>query len=150
MDLKQTIADIDRARESIRAHIDSAGVYAFTQAVNNLGYFDYRALQAETLSHSELVQEAIGYLKSYLDLNPKDFVALNNLGVLLADSGERVQSRRLFRAALKLAPNDRNIHENLRTLDILAGKSQTKWHDVPEGAQKGERTLSSYFDPHGM
>ncbi len=150
MDLKQTIANIDRARESIRAHIDSAGVYAFTQAVNDLGYFDYRALQAEALSHSELVQEAIGYLKSYLDLNPTDFVALNNLGVLLADSGERLQPRHLFKAALKLAPNDRNIHENLRTLDMLAGKPQTKWHDVPEGAQKGERTLSSYFDPHGM
>ena len=150
MDFKRTVSEVDRAWESIRARLDADGVYAFVRAVNDPGYFDYRALQAETLSHSELVQEAIGYLKSYLDLNPKDFVALNNLGVLLADSGERVQSRRLFRAALKLAPNDRNIHENLRTLDILAGKSQTKWHDVPESAQKGEQTLSSYFDPHGM
>jgi hypothetical protein len=150
VDLDKTVAELDRARQSICARVDSDAVHAFTKAVNDLGYFDYQALQKKKVSHAQLVLETIGYLRTHLEANPKDAVALNNLGVLLANNGDRSESRRLIKAALKLASNDANIHENLRILDMLAGKPKTRWHEVPEGAQSGDLTLTAFFDPHGM
>jgi tetratricopeptide (TPR) repeat protein len=150
VDLDQVLARIDQARETISAHNNSVAVHAFTKAVNDLGYIDDRALQSRKVSHAALVKEAIGYLRSYLERSPTDAVALNNLGVLLADNGDRSEPRRLFRAALKLAPNDSNVHENLMILDILAGKPKARWHAVPEDTHAGELTLTAYFDPHGM
>lgn len=102
------------------------------------------------MNHAELVKETIGYLRSYLETNSTDAVALNNLGVLLANNGDRSEPRRLIKAALKLAPDDANIHENLRILDILARKAKAKWHEVPADAQSGDLTLTAFFDPHGM
>jgi Flp pilus assembly protein TadD len=150
VDLERTVARIDRARESIRAHIDADAIHAFTKAVNDLGHFDYQSLQRKAVNHAELVKETIGYLRTYLETNPEDAVALNNLGVLLGNNGERAQPRRLIKAALKLAPDDANIHNNLRILDISARKPKAKWHEVPEGAQGGDLTLTAFFDPHGM
>jgi Flp pilus assembly protein TadD len=148
--LEQLIAAVAAARASISKQDDGEAVYAFTQAVNQLGYFDYQAVQAHGLRHDDLAREAAGYLRRYLQNHPQDFVALNNLGVLLANAGKSAEPRRCFRAALKLAPQDRNIHENLRILDIATRKRQSRWHDVPGDVQPGERTLVSYFDPHGM
>jgi Flp pilus assembly protein TadD len=150
VDLEQALARIDQGRETIRAHVNSVAVHAFTKAVDDLGYVAYQALQSKKVNHAELVKEAIGYLKSYLATNPADAVALNNLGVLLTNNGDREEPRRLFRAALKLAPHDSNIHENLMILDILAGKPKAQWHAVPEDTHGGELTLTAYFDPHGM
>lgn len=70
--------------------------------------------------------------------------------MLLANDGQYREARRCFRAALKLAGGDANIHENLRILDILTGRPSARWHDIPEGARKDERTLVAYVDPHAM
>ena len=150
MDLKELISRIDNLQKSLRSDISPKALHDFIHIINELGYFDYQTLKDEQVDHSALVSEAIGYLKRYVESKPDDFVALNNLGVLLSNSGEIAASRRYFIAALKFAPKDQNIHENLRIQDILSGKSKSHWHKVPEELKKGNKTLISYFDPHGM
>jgi len=48
-----------------------------------------------------------------LDVNPFDPVALNNLAVAKAEQGEVYQAEELLERAVKIAPDDPTLHQNL-------------------------------------
>jgi Flp pilus assembly protein TadD len=125
-------------------------VLDFGRAVDALGYSDVAALERAGIDHDALESEAERYYRALLQGSPRDAAALNNLGVLLLNSGRRAEARRLLTRALALAANDRNIHENLSICDILEHRPARVRHVVPEAARPGRGTLVAYFDPHGM
>jgi uncharacterized membrane protein/Tfp pilus assembly protein PilF len=58
-------------------------------------------------------REAADHLRIVLRLDPDDVAALNNLANILRDQGEFPEAIRLYRAALKLQPDEERLQENL-------------------------------------
>jgi serine/threonine protein kinase/tetratricopeptide (TPR) repeat protein len=58
-------------------------------------------------------REAISSLRAALALKPDSAVTLNNLGLVLNDTGDREGAVRCFREAIRLAPRYVNAHSNL-------------------------------------
>jgi tetratricopeptide (TPR) repeat protein len=138
--------ELDRLRSALQDGEGAGAVFAFGELVDRLGYADARAMDAAGLDFGELVEEAVAY---YLCL-PGDAAALNNAGALLSNQGRRREARAYVLDALRLSPDDRNAHQNLRILDILDRKPRSQWHRVPEDAVPAGRSFVAYFDPHGM
>jgi hypothetical protein len=147
---KMLEAELATVQAALRRNPDKAAVYTFMKFVDDVGYQDVRIVDTLETSRAELVSEAVKHAKQLIEDGGDDPVLLNNLGVLLLNSGCASEAGAYIRQASKLAPNDRTIHENLRILDILQRRPRTRWHDVPEDAKPGSQTLLAYFDPHGM
>ncbi|MGC9063560.1 MAG: tetratricopeptide repeat protein, partial [bacterium] len=69
-------------------------------------------LQATALQ-LEMYKEAITYGKKVLDINPKNAVALNNMGIAYIGLGERELGKQYFEKALSVAPGFIKALDNL-------------------------------------
>jgi hypothetical protein len=139
-----------RDRTSLRKQLRSEQVHEFARIVEELGYADYRSVEREKADFAGLVGEALRFYRRLLKTHGADAAALNNAGVLISNNGQPSRARPYFVAALKLAPRDATIHENLRVADILTRRPRRRWHVAPGGLRRGKRTFQSYFDPHAM
>lgn len=146
-DLLSTLA---AQRAALRRKITAEAVHDFARTVDALGYHDPRALARLDATHDDLVGRVHHYYRIVLRRDPKDAAALNNIGVFISNSGDARRARPYFARAARLAPRDRNIHENLRIADILMHKSETRWHRYTGAQKPGRHTLVAYFDAHGM
>ena len=81
-------------------------------------------------------------------LAPDNPIPVNNLGVVLCDSGSYRKALRLFDRALKLDPADATIHENRSIAEFYLGRRNQLF--FPDGLQRGPRTHSAYFDPQAL
>ena len=145
MTLPELRAALTTQRETLRRKITDEAVHAFARTVNGIGYHDVRVLAQEHIALDELVAQMVVQKR-----DPKDAAALDNVGVFISDNGQPKRARPYFAKAVRLAREDRNIHENLRIADILMHKPEARWHDCPDALTPGARTLVAYFDPHGM
>ena len=150
MTLPELQAALATQREALWRKITPEAVHAFARTVNAVGYYDVRVLAQEHIALDELVAQVHHYYEVVLKRDPKDAAALNNIGVFISDHGQPKRARPYFAKAARLAPGDRNIHENLRIADILMHKSEARWHDCPDALTPGPHTLVAYFDAHGM
>ncbi len=82
-------------------------------AYNNLGFY---------LSNRGQTEEAIGYYRESLKINPAYEDALNNLGHALAGQGKPLEAIPLYEAALKVRPNHVEVHNNLGNALAEVGK----------------------------
>jgi tetratricopeptide (TPR) repeat protein len=64
------------------------------------------------------------FFEHALRINPKSFVALNNLGFALADQGKDVDAVRLFNEALRIEPDSAVTHLNLANALVRLGKRE--------------------------
>jgi len=150
MTLEETLTKLETHRAAMRTQMSAEVVHDFARAVESLGYVDVRELERRRVDFEKLVQWVYVYYRRFLKQHPDDAAALNNIGVLLSNRGKPRRARRYFAMAVRLAAQDRNIHENLRIADILMRKPEQRWHDYPDGLQPGKHTMVAYFDPHGM
>jgi Flp pilus assembly protein TadD len=81
-------------------------------------------------------------------LAPDNPIPVNNLGVVLCDSGSYRKALRLFDRALSLDPADATIHENRSIAEFYLGRRNHLF--FPDGLQRGPRTHSAYFDPQAL
>jgi tetratricopeptide (TPR) repeat protein len=146
----QIVGRLKAMRTSLRKQLRSKEVHEFARLVEDLGYVDYRSLEREKVDFARLVGEALRFYRRLLKTHGADAAALNNTGVLISNNGQPSKARPYFVEALRLAPRDATIHENLRIADILTRKPRRRWHVVPDGLRRGKRTFHSYFDPHAM
>ena len=68
---------------------------------------------ADELKLRGRLPEATAHYQRALEINPFDSIALNNLGVALAESGKRENAKRLFYRAIKINPMDAEAHNNI-------------------------------------
>jgi Flp pilus assembly protein TadD len=148
--LPELQAALTTQREALRRKITPEAVHAFARTVNAVGYHDVRVLAREHIVLDELIGRVHHYYEVVLKRDPKDAAALNNIGVFICDNDEPKRARPYFARAARLAPGDRNIHENLRIADILMHKPEARWHDYSDALTPGAHTLVAYFDPHAM
>ena len=147
---RQLVGRLVATRTSLRKQLRGVEVHEFARLVEDLGYVDYRSVEREKVDFAHLVGEAIRFYRRLLKTHGADAAALNNTGVLISNNGQPSKARPYFVEALKLAPRDATIHENLRVADILTRRPRSRWHVVPGGLRRGKRTFQSYFDPHAM
>lgn len=150
MTLTELLATLAAQRAALSRKITPEAVHDFARTVDAVGYYDARVLAKEHTTLAELVGQVHHYYDVVLKRDPKDAAALNNVGVFISNHGEPKRARPYFARAARLAPGDRNIHENLRIADILMHKAETRWHDYPDALRPGPHTLVAYFDAHGM
>jgi Flp pilus assembly protein TadD len=84
-----------------------------------------RALQVHAIAHAELGNRNVAResFEKLLEINPEDWIQLNNLGKLELASGNSERAAELFERAVDL--NSRNL-EGYRGLDEAAGKIEDK------------------------
>ena len=150
MTLTELLATLAAQRAALRRKITPEAVHAFARTVDAAGYHDARGITQAHTTLAELVGEVRHYYDVVLKRDPKDAAAINNLGVFISNHGDPRRARPYFARAARLAPGDRNIHENLRIADILTHKSETRWHDYSDALKPGPHTLVAYFDAHAM
>jgi Tfp pilus assembly protein PilF len=148
--LPELLATLVTQREMLRRQITPEAVHAFARTVDAITYYDVRVLAQEHIAHEELAAQVHHYYEVVLKRDPKDATALNNIGVFISNNGQPKRARPYFAKAARLAPEDRNIHENLRIADILMHKPEARWHDYPDTLTPGPHTLVAYFDAHAM
>lgn len=145
---EQLLQTLQRLRHALESDIRPEDLHQFAACVDDLGY-DSFGLDKLGLSFEQLTAEIQAAYKVYLQQQPKDAVARNNLGVFLANQREFEEARQHFERALEIDQEDATIHRNLQVVDILTGKPKDQWHEVPD-VGRGTATLSVYFDAHGM
>ena len=62
-----------------------------------------------------------------IELDPDNFWALNNLGVLLSGLGRHAESEKFLRHALQLRPDDADVLLNLGMLMLATGRFAEGW-----------------------
>ena len=80
-----------------------------------------RALLAQVLAATGALDEAITEQQQSLKLKPDDADQWNNLGVMEARKGDRMQARSDFHHALELQPSNADAQANLQRLEPTAG-----------------------------
>ncbi len=144
-DIQETIHQLNQARQAAcQPDADFDAIQMFGILVERLGYVEDAAF-----NWRELVEEAIFYYNAYLASVPDDGVVMNNVGVLLLNSGNPVSARKYFLRALDQLPWDETVHRNVRISDMLMMVEEAAWHTIPENTAPGRHTLLAFFKANG-
>jgi tetratricopeptide (TPR) repeat protein len=138
---------LNQARDAFHARPGTETLCAYARAFDELGYQSSEALKKAGVDFESLQREVIECHRRFLEQNSGAGVAINNLGVLLANAGRLRDAHPYFVEAAALLPDDYNANENLRLANWLEG---TKRAAASEGLRSHPQTLLMYFDPHGM
>lgn len=149
-DIDKILSTIDTQRREWETGSESVSLHMFAAAVNDLGYQSINKLKKYGVDADELIDEAIAKYLAYLESNPNDAVAHNNIGAFLLNRNKPAEAKSHLETALNLESNDQNIHYNMRIACINNGQPKTTWHVVPPKVDQGVYTLRAYFNPHGM
>jgi len=90
------------------------------------------------------VKQTAARFEERLDVNPFDPVALNNLAVARAEQGEVYEAEELLRRAVKIAPEDPTLRQNLERVQ--------RWQPVQSSdfAPPTRYQLPEGFDRQGL
>src|SRR5215813_6660514 len=114
MPLTELLAALAAQRTALARKITPDAAHAFARTVEAIGYHDVRVLAQASVALDTLVAQVHHYYDVVLKRDPKDAAALNNVGVFICNDGEPKRARPYFARAVRLAPEDSNVHQNLR------------------------------------
>jgi tetratricopeptide (TPR) repeat protein len=138
------------AREALQSQFDHNSICSLAKLTDELGYRSAEELKRLGVDTSAFLRAAIDFHRQFLKHNPEDGIVLNNLGVLIANSGNMSEARPIFLEAVSLLPYDRNAHENLNIADAYLGNERVMPKVDPKQLRANEETLLAYFDPQAM
>ena len=102
---------------------------------------------AQLLEEAGRVQEAEGVLRALIEQDPKDANALNSLGYMFADRGERLdEAVELLQRALKIEPDNPSYLDSLGWAYFKGSKLDLA--DAPLTAAAGQQPANSVIQDH--
>ena len=110
---------LDRGRDALDAEDYQVAIEHFTAAIDHAPEFaeawNMRATAFFLIEEYGLSIEDIGQT---LALNPNQFGAMNGLGVILEELGDRKNALKAYEAAFEINPHRENVKEAIDRLDV--------------------------------
>lgn len=154
--IKSHLEKIEEYTADFEINQNPIDLHRLADVVNSLCYEGIRALESMEIDHEAHVNKVLEKYQAVLKKNPDDAVSLNNVGMFLSSRADYEEARPYITRALEIEPNDYTIHMNLYILDVMQPiqrdnkcPSREVCHKLPD-VERGEYTIESYFDPHGL
>jgi len=101
--------------------------------------------------HDVYYKKIVSLLKRELAKNPKDIIALTNLGGAYCDTGRHKEAKVLLKKAIELGSKDKNTFFNLGValMNTQAQKEAKKYFAKSAKLTENELTYEAYIDFQG-
>lgn len=122
-----------------------------TQRLQNIKKLQAKRWDNEEEYWDEINDLLIKELEEILVIEPKNTVALIDLGTIYADLGENETAIYHLKQALSLGSEDKNLYINLAIVMVDMGMHAEEYHEyleIAEDKKEDPLTFKAYFDPH--